>query len=96
MIANFGLQGNAVADGEWYRLLTGGFLHAGLLHIGFNMFALFILGKLLEPSIGTPRFVVLYFASLFAGAFGAIALTDPNTVTVGASAFLRPTLPPPS
>ena len=49
------------------------------------MFALYVLGKLLEPSIGTPRFVVLYFASLFAGAFGAIALTDPHTVTVGAS-----------
>ena len=49
------------------------------------MFALFILGRLLEPAIGTPRFVALYFASLFAGAFGAIALTNPHTVTVGAS-----------
>jgi membrane associated rhomboid family serine protease len=85
VIANFGLQGHAVADGEWYRLLTGGFLHAGLFHIGFNMFALFILGRLLEPAIGTPRFVALYFASLFAGSFGAIALTSPNEVTVGAS-----------
>ena len=85
VIANFGLQGHAVADGEWYRLLTGGFLHAGLFHIGFNMFALFILGRLLEPAIGTPRFVALYFASLFAGSFGAIALTSPNKVTVGAS-----------
>jgi membrane associated rhomboid family serine protease len=85
VIANFGLQGHAVADGEWYRLLTGGFLHAGLFHIGFNMFALFILGRLLEPAIGTPRFIALYFASLFAGSFGAIALTSPNEVTVGAS-----------
>ena len=49
------------------------------------MFALYVLGRLLEPSIGTPRFVALYFASLFAGAFGAIALTDPHTITVGAS-----------
>jgi membrane associated rhomboid family serine protease len=85
VIADFGLQGLAVADGEWYRLLTGGFLHAGLFHIGFNMFALFILGRLLEPGIGTPRFVALYFASLFAGAFGALALSDPIDVTVGAS-----------
>lgn len=85
VIADFGLRGVAVADGEWYRLLTGGFLHAGLFHIGFNMFALFILGRLLEPAIGTPRFVALYFASLFAGAFGALALTDPFTTTVGAS-----------
>ena len=85
VVENFGLQGFAVADGEWYRLASGGFLHAGLLHIGFNMFALYFLGRLLEPGIGTPRFVALYFASLFAGAFGAIAMTDPGAVTVGAS-----------
>jgi membrane associated rhomboid family serine protease len=85
VIADFGLQGFAVADGEWYRLLSGGFLHAGLFHIGFNMFALFILGRLLEPAIGTPRFVALYFASLFAGSFGALALSDPVQITVGAS-----------
>jgi membrane associated rhomboid family serine protease len=85
VINDFGLRGISVADGEWYRLVTGGFLHAGLIHIGFNMFLLFILGRLLEPAIGTPRFVALYFASLFAGAFGALALTDPLELTVGAS-----------
>ena len=85
LVANFGLQGAAVADGEWYRLVTGGFLHAGFLHIGFNMFALFVLGRLLEPGIGTPRFVALYFASLLAGSFGALALTEPGQFTVGAS-----------
>jgi membrane associated rhomboid family serine protease len=85
VVGDFGLRGISVADGEWYRLLTGGFLHAGLLHLGFNMFALFILGRLLEPGIGTPRFVALYFASLLAGSFGALALTDPLQITVGAS-----------
>ncbi len=85
LVGDFGLRGVSVADGEWYRLITGGFLHAGLLHIGFNMFALFILGRLLEPGIGTPRFVALYFASLLAGSFGALALTDPGQITVGAS-----------
>ncbi len=85
VIADFGLRGISVADGEWYRLLTGGFLHAGLLHIGFNMFALYFLGRLLEPAIGTPRFVALYFASLFAGSFGALLLSDPLVITVGAS-----------
>lgn len=85
LIGDFGLRGISVADDEWYRLLTGGFLHAGLLHIGFNMFVLFILGRLLEPAIGTPRFVALYFASLFAGSFGALLLSDPLQTTVGAS-----------
>jgi membrane associated rhomboid family serine protease len=84
LVAEFGLFGPSVATGEWYRLLTSGFLHAGLLHIGFNMFALYFLGRLLEPAIGTPRFVFLYFASLFGGAFGALLLS-PDALTIGAS-----------
>jgi membrane associated rhomboid family serine protease len=85
VIGDFALQGAAVADGEWYRLITGGFLHAGLIHIGFNMLLLFFLGRMLEPALGTPRFLVLYFASLLAGSFGAVLLTDPFVATVGAS-----------
>lgn len=85
IVDDFGLRGISVAEGEWYRMLSGGFLHANLFHIAFNMFALFVLGRILEPAIGTPRFVALYFASLFAGAFGALALSDALQVTVGAS-----------
>jgi len=48
------------------------------------MFLLLILGRLLEPALGTPRFLVLYFASLLAGSFGALLL-EPNALTVGAS-----------
>ena len=48
------------------------------------MLLLFFLGRLLEPALGTPRFLVLYFASLLAGSFGALIL-DPNALTVGAS-----------
>lgn len=85
LISNFGLLGTAVADGELYRLITGGFLHAGLMHLGFNMFALYFLGRVLEPSIGTPRFLAVFFASLLAGSFGAILLSGSNVLTVGAS-----------
>jgi len=84
VVLDFGLYGPFVAEGEVYRLLTGGFLHASLIHIGFNMFALYFLGRLLEPSIGTLRFLGIYFASLLGGAFGALLLT-PNALTVGAS-----------
>jgi membrane associated rhomboid family serine protease len=84
VVREFGLYGPLVAESEWYRLLTGGFLHASLIHIGFNMFALFFLGRILEPSIGTPRFLAVYFSSLFGGAFGALLL-DPNALTIGAS-----------
>ena len=84
LIQDAGLNGPAVADGEVWRIVTSGFLHAGFLHIAINMFALFILGRLLEPGIGTPRFLGVYFVSLFAGSFGALLL-DPNETTVGAS-----------
>lgn len=83
-VADFALFGPSVAEGEWYRLVTSGFLHAGLIHIGFNMFLLLVLGRLLEPALGTPRFLVIYFASLLAGSFGALVL-DPNAITIGAS-----------
>jgi membrane associated rhomboid family serine protease len=84
VIDNAGLFGPAVADGDWWRLVTAGFLHAGFLHIAFNMYVLFILGTLLEPGIGTARFLGVYFVSLLAGSFGALLLS-PNEVTVGAS-----------
>lgn len=85
LINDFGLIGAMVADGEPYRLLTSGFLHAGFMHIAFNMIALYFLGRVLEPSIGTPRFLMVYFASLLAGSLGAILLSSNITITVGAS-----------
>ena len=84
VIVDFGLFGPAVDDGDWYRIVTGGFLHAGLLHLGFNMFALYFLGTLLEPAIGPWRFAGLYLVSLLGGSFGALLL-DPLELTVGAS-----------
>jgi membrane associated rhomboid family serine protease len=84
IVFDFGLFGPSVAEGEWYRLVTSGFLHANLLHIGFNMLLLFFLGRLLEPSLGTLRFLFLYFASLLAGSLG-VMLLDPNALTYGAS-----------
>ncbi len=82
---DFLLWGPAIdLGGEYWRLVTYGFLHSGILHIGFNMYILYWLGTMLEPSLGHVRFVALYFASLLAGAFGALLL-EPNAQTVGAS-----------
>jgi membrane associated rhomboid family serine protease len=84
VIDNFGVFGPAIANGDWYRVLTGAFLHAGILHIAFNMYALYILGTLLEPALGSVRFTAMYFASLFAGSLGVILLSH-DTNSVGAS-----------
>ena len=84
VLEDFGLYGPLVAEGEWYRLVTSGFLHASIIHIGFNMFLLYMLGRLLEPALGTSRFLALYFASLLAGSLGAL-IVEPNALTIGAS-----------
>jgi len=69
---------------DYYRLLTAGFLHDGLLHIAFNMLFLYFMGQMLEPAIGRLNFSVVYFVSLLAGSFGAL-LFSPQIPTVGAS-----------
>jgi membrane associated rhomboid family serine protease len=74
----------AIADGEYWRLVTSGFLHAGFLHLAFNMFALYILGSMLEPAVGRVRFGLVYAVALLAGSFGALLL-EPDAPTVGAS-----------
>jgi membrane associated rhomboid family serine protease len=73
-----------VAEGDWWRLFTAGFLHSGIIHLAFNMFALWALGQLLEPILGRLRFALLYISSLLAGSFGVLLL-NPDERTVGAS-----------
>ncbi len=79
-----GLFGPFVADGEWYRVFTAGFLHANLVHLGLNMYLLYLLGMQLEPALGRVRFFLVYMFSLLAGSFGVL-LVDPRSLTVGAS-----------
>lgn len=83
--ADFGLYRNAVAAGEWWRLLTSGFMHAGFLHLGFNMFALYSLGGFLERVIGPAKFALIYVVSLIGGSLGVVLLAGPLDLTVGAS-----------
>jgi membrane associated rhomboid family serine protease len=78
------LNGPAIANGEVYRIITSGFMHYGPFHLLFNMYALYILGTLLEPAIGRLRFVLIYLVGLLGGAVGALILS-PNAFTAGAS-----------
>ena len=64
---------------EWYRLITSGFLHFGILHIAMNMYLLFQLGKLLEPPLGRLRYGLLYFACLLGGSLGVLVLEGSST-----------------
>ncbi len=80
-----------VAHGELWRLLTSGFIHGDgqggssvFIHLLFNMFALYVLGGMLEPAVGRLRFGIIYTVSILVGSFGALLLT-PDGFTAGAS-----------
>jgi membrane associated rhomboid family serine protease len=74
-----------VGDGEWWRLITSAFLHGSIIHLGLNMLMLWWIGAPIEAAIGRGRFLMLYLVSGLAGAAGALLLSDPNQITVGAS-----------
>ncbi|HEY2940738.1 MAG TPA: rhomboid family intramembrane serine protease [Gaiellaceae bacterium] len=78
------LYGPAVANGDWWRLITGAFLHASLIHIAFNMYFLWFVGTAVESVLGRGRFLLVYLVSGLAGSAGALVI-NPNTPTVGAS-----------
>jgi membrane associated rhomboid family serine protease len=72
---------------EPWRMITAAFLHSQgfILHIAFNMYALWILGQHLEPLLGRSRFIALYLISAFGGSVGVLLLSNPLTPVVGAS-----------
>jgi membrane associated rhomboid family serine protease len=78
------LVGEGVAHGQIWRIVSSGFLHENLLHIGFNMWVLYYLGTILEPALGRVRFAAIYAVSLLCGSLGAL-LVSPHAITVGAS-----------
>jgi rhomboid protease GluP len=75
----------AVQNGQWYRLFTVALVHGGLLHLGFNMFALHALGTPVEQAFGKVRFLIIFFFSLLTGSLASIYFAAPNQVSVGAS-----------
>ncbi len=80
----FGSSGLYLMHGRYYTLITSMFLHANILHLGLNMYALYILGKVVELSLGRIKYLLMYFIS---GVVGNLlsAFLDPRTVGVGAS-----------
>ncbi len=75
----------ALHGGQWWRIVTGAFLHGGLLHIGVNMLSLWFLGRFIEFALGSPRMLLVYMLSLVASGLGVVYFSDPMVATVGAS-----------
>jgi membrane associated rhomboid family serine protease len=86
MISQWGMSPVAISvGGEWWRLGTAAFLHGSLLHLGFNMYVLWVLGPTLESLFGHARFVILYGLAALGGSIVSYTFSPVNTISVGAS-----------
>jgi membrane associated rhomboid family serine protease len=72
---------------DYWRLVSAGFLHENFLHIGFNMYLLYLLGLMLEPAIGSVRFAAVYATALLAGSFGALLATAAPSLGASGAVF---------
>jgi len=74
-----------IADGQWWRMLSGAFLHYGLTHLAVNMFSLYILGRDLEHYLGSLRYAAIYFLSAIGGSVAVLFFSTPFGAVAGAS-----------
>jgi membrane associated rhomboid family serine protease len=72
-------------DGQYWRLVTGGFLHGSVLHVAVNMYSLYVLGRFVEAIAGPRRMAVVYAVSLVASGLAVVYFGGAADVTVGAS-----------
>ncbi len=97
-VTGSGIHGKVIEEGvlwrpaiaeshQYWRLLTSGFLHENFIHIGFNMYLLYLLGMMLEPAIGSARFAAIYFTALLAGSFGALFATASPSLGASGAVF---------
>ena len=97
-ISGTGIYGSVINEGviyraaihvghQYWRLVTAGFLHENILHIGFNMYLLYLLGRMLEPAIGSVRFAAVYATALLAGSFGALVATASPSLGASGAVF---------
>ena len=84
LINTFAVYGPFIREGDFYRLITGIFLHADILHLGFNMYSLYVIGSQIESFFGKTKFILIY---LFSGLMGSLLsiLLNGNVPSIGAS-----------
>ncbi len=83
ILTNFAVYGNAIRAGEYYRIITGPFLHGNIFHLLFNMYALYIIGSQVETYLGRTKFLLIYLVSAITGSLMSMIFT--SNLSVGAS-----------
>lgn len=77
----------AILGGEYWRFITPMFLHGGIVHLGLNSYFLYLVGRPIERSFGTPRFLAIYLLSGIAGAFASFAFSRFNSIGASGALF---------
>jgi len=85
LISNFALFAPSVANGQWWLLITAGFLHGSIIHLLFNVYILWVIGSQLENIVGKIKFIVIYFTSLLGGSFTSFLFSPFGSYSIGAS-----------
>ena len=85
IINNFCVYGPLIKAGQYYRIITGAFLHGGILHLAFNCYALYVIGSQLESYLGKVRYLIVYlFSAVTASLFSMIFSSNPSIGASGA------------
>ena len=85
LIANFALFAPSVTNGQWWLLITAGFLHGSIIHLLFNVYILWVLGSQLENIVGKTKFIIIYFGSLLGGSLASYLFSPFGSYSIGAS-----------
>jgi len=83
LILKFGVSGPLIRAGDYFRLLTGAFIHTDILHLLTNGYALYIVGNQIENFYGKKKFIIIYLISALTGSLLSICMHD--TFSIGAS-----------
>jgi membrane associated rhomboid family serine protease len=85
LVKSFALFAPLVTSGEWWRLITAGFLHGSILHLIFNVYILWVIGSQLESIVRNIKFIIIYFVSLLGGSLASYLFSPFDSYSIGAS-----------
>lgn len=85
LVKSFALFAPLVTSGEWWRLITAGFLHGSIIHLLFNVYILWVIGSQLESIVGKVKFIIIYFVSLLGGSVASYLFSPFGSYSIGAS-----------
>jgi membrane associated rhomboid family serine protease len=85
LVKSFALFAPLVTSGEWWRLISAGFLHGSIIHLLFNVYILWVIGSQLESIVGNIKFVIIYFVSLLGGSVASYLFSPFGSYSIGAS-----------